>query len=88
MLSSNTSFISHLDACENKLGGEMGVFSKFFGAKSERLPPLSDAANLDVAGVRQTGGVDLVIACSGPLDESDQTIELLSQKVRNYLQWL
>jgi predicted Zn-dependent peptidase len=64
----------------------MGVFSKFFGATPQRPPPLSDADNLDVAGIRQTGGVDLVIACSGPLDESDQTIELLSQKVRNYLQ--
>ena len=64
----------------------MSVFSKFFGATSERPPPLTDADNLDVAGVRKTGGVDLVVSCSGPLDESDQTIALLSQKIRNYLQ--
>jgi hypothetical protein len=62
----------------------MGVFSKFFGATSGRPPPLTDADNLDVVGVRNTGGVDLAISCSGPLDDSDQTIALLSQKVRNY----
>jgi hypothetical protein len=64
----------------------MGVFNKFFGARSERTPPLTDADNLDLVGVRQAGGVDLVVSCSGPLDESDQTIELLSQKIKNYAQ--
>jgi hypothetical protein len=76
----------HARRSAQSLGGEMGVFSKFFGASSEGPPPLTNADNLDVVGVRQTGGVDLVISCSGPLDESDQTIALLSQKVRNYLQ--
>jgi hypothetical protein len=47
---------------------------------------LTDADNLDVVGVRKTGGLDLVVSCSGPLDDSDQTIELLSQKIRNYAQ--
>ena len=48
--------------------------------------PLTDADNLDAVGVRQTGGIDLVIVCSGPLDESDQTIELLTRKVKAYAQ--
>ncbi len=64
----------------------MGVFSKFFGGTSERMPPLTDGDNLDIVGVRQAGGVDLVVSCSGPLDESDQTIELLSHKIRSYAQ--
>src|SRR6187397_3174344 len=68
------------------LDGSMGVFSKFFGGSTERSPPLTDADNLDVVGVRKTGGVDLVVTCSGPLDGSDQTISLLSQKVKNYAQ--
>jgi hypothetical protein len=48
--------------------------------------PLTDADNLDAVGVRKGGGVDLVITCSGPLDDSSQTLELLAQKVRNYTQ--
>lgn len=51
-----------------------------------RTQPISDADNLDVVGVREDGGIDLVITCSGPLDDSNETVELLGQKVRNYAQ--
>ena len=46
--------------------------------------PLTDADNVDVVGVREGGGIDLVIACSGSLDDSNETIDLLALKVRNY----
>jgi predicted Zn-dependent peptidase len=48
--------------------------------------PLSDADNLDAVGIRNGGGVDLVITCSAPLDDSNPTIELLARKVRSYAQ--
>jgi hypothetical protein len=47
--------------------------------------PVSNLDAFDVVGVRNDGGLDLVISCSGPLDSSAQTIRNLETKVRNYL---
>lgn len=49
------------------------------------VSPLSDPGTLDVAGARKSGGLDMVISCSGPLDDSDQTLSLLDAKVRAYI---
>ena len=51
-----------------------------------KTPPLSEADNVDVVGVREGGGIDLVISCSGPLDDTNETVDLLALKVRNYAQ--
>jgi hypothetical protein len=47
--------------------------------------PISNLDAFDVVGVRKGGGVDLVISCSGPLDDGPATLTLLEQKVGNYL---
>lgn len=47
--------------------------------------PISNLDAFDVVGVRNDGGLDLVISCSGPLDSSPQTIRNIESKVRNYL---
>jgi hypothetical protein len=49
-----------------------------------QVGPLSDSDTIDDVGVLKDGGIDLVIACSGRLDDSDETVNLLSLKVRNY----
>ena len=48
--------------------------------------PIQDLDAFDVVGVRQDGGVDLVISCHGPLDNSTGTLAALEQKIRNYVQ--
>src|SRR3569832_423689 len=48
-----------------------------------QVGPLSDADTVDDVGVLKYGGVDLVIACSARLDDSDETVNLLFLKVRN-----
>jgi hypothetical protein len=50
----------------------------------EQAGPLSDADTVDVVGVLKDGGVDLAIAYRGPLDDSEETVNLLTLKVRNY----
>jgi hypothetical protein len=47
--------------------------------------PIGNLDRFDVVGVRKDGGVDVVISCAGPLDDSPETLWLLWQKVRNYL---
>ena len=47
--------------------------------------PVTNPDRFDVVGVRNDGGVDAVVSCQGPLDDSAQTLWLLGQKVRNYL---
>ena len=47
--------------------------------------PIGNLDALDVVGQRKGGGVDLVISCSGPLDEGVATLGLLERKVHNYL---
>lgn len=44
--------------------------------------------NIDVFGVRKDGGADLVIVSSGKLDESNETQQILLDKVENYLGYI
>jgi hypothetical protein len=46
---------------------------------------LSEPDNLDVIGERKDGGVDLLVATSGPLDASDETCHRLQVKLAAYL---
>jgi hypothetical protein len=48
-------------------------------------PPIQNLDAFDLVGERLDGGVDLVISCSGPLDESVGTLRLIEQKVTGYL---
>lgn len=47
--------------------------------------PIANLDAIDVVGVRQDGGLDLVISCSGPLDCSAETLKALCTKITNYL---
>ena len=47
--------------------------------------PIASNDLFDIVGVRRDGGVDTVITCSGPLDNSPETLSRLSSKVRGYL---
>lgn len=40
---------------------------------------------IDVVGVRLDGGIDLVISCYGPLDDSAETLAALETKINNYI---
>ena len=46
---------------------------------------IQNMGTFDVVGVRNDGGIDLVVSCAGPLDSSPDTLWRLGQKVRNYL---
>lgn len=48
-------------------------------------PPIQDLDSIDIVGVRAAGGVDLVVVCSGPLDDSVPTQGLIRDKLQNYL---
>lgn len=48
-------------------------------------PPIQNLDAFDIVGERRGGGVDLVVVCSGPLDDSVDTLDLLRIKVENYL---
>ncbi|KQY51936.1 hypothetical protein ASD14_04485 [Lysobacter sp. Root494] len=52
---------------------------------SDSNRPIENLDRFDVVGVRKDGGIDVVLSCSGPLDDSAETLWLLWQKVRNYL---
>jgi len=47
--------------------------------------PIADIDLLDIVGVRKDGGIDTVVVCSGPLDNSAETLSRLTRKVRGYL---
>jgi hypothetical protein len=47
--------------------------------------PIQNLDSFDIVGQRNDGGVDLVVVCSGPLDDSTRTQALLRGKVQNYL---
>ena len=47
--------------------------------------PIQDPQALDLVGERKESGVDLGIVCSGPLDDSAETLKLLARKIENYL---
>jgi hypothetical protein len=48
-------------------------------------PPIQNVDAFDVVGERRDGGVDLVVSCSGPLDSSPRTLELIERKIVAYL---
>jgi hypothetical protein len=48
-------------------------------------PPIQNVDAFDVVGERQDGGGDLVVSCSGPLDSSPRTLELIERKIVAYL---
>jgi len=47
--------------------------------------PIGPSDKFDIVGIRNDGGIDAVIVCSGPLDNSSTTLHDLELKVRNYL---
>ena len=47
--------------------------------------PIDPSDAFDIVGIRNDGGIDAVIVCSGPLDNSSTTLRDLELKVRNYL---
>jgi len=47
--------------------------------------PIQNLDSFDIVGERNDGGVDLVVVCSGPLDDSADTQALLKEKIQNYL---
>jgi hypothetical protein len=48
-------------------------------------PPIQNLDAFDIVGERKEGGVDLVVSCSGPLDSSTTTLDLIERKVGAYL---
>lgn len=57
----------------------------FMNSDPQMPSPLTDPDNLDVIGERNDGGVDMLVATSGPLDASDETCERLRAKLSAYL---
>jgi hypothetical protein len=51
----------------------------------EQESPIGPADAFDIVGARHDGGIDTVIVCSGPLDDSEVTLDRLALKTRNYL---
>ena len=47
--------------------------------------PIQNIDAFDVVGQRKDGGVDLVVSCSGPLDSSPGTLEIIQRKIDAYL---
>jgi hypothetical protein len=47
--------------------------------------PIQNLELIDIVGERLDCGIDFVVVCSGPLDESVETLSRLSQKLRGYL---
>jgi hypothetical protein len=47
--------------------------------------PIQNLDSFDIVGERNDGGVDLLVVCSGPLDDSTETQALIREKVQNYL---
>jgi len=51
----------------------------------ESQPPIQNIDAFDVVGQRKDGGVDLVVSCTGQLDSSSGTLELIERKIAAYL---
>jgi hypothetical protein len=51
----------------------------------EQDSPIGPTDAFDIVGARHDGGIDTVIVCSGPLDDSKSTLTRLATKTRNYL---
>ena len=48
-------------------------------------PPIQDLESIDLVGEREDDGIDLGIVCSGPLDESPDTLARLKEKLSGYI---
>jgi hypothetical protein len=48
--------------------------------------PIQNVDSIDIVGVRNDAGIDLVVLCSGPLDGSAETLRALREKVRGYIE--
>ncbi|MCI0360656.1 MAG: hypothetical protein L0211_19440 [Planctomycetaceae bacterium] len=48
-------------------------------------PPIQQLDSVDLTAKRRDGGVDLIIVASQPLDDSDETLDSIRQKVATYL---
>src|SRR5437762_1025034 len=48
-------------------------------------PPIQELDSIDLAAKRKDGGVVLVIVASQPLDDSEETLSSIREKVRTYL---
>jgi len=48
--------------------------------------PIQNVDSIDVVGVRNDAGIDLVVSCLGPLDGSPETLRTLREKVRGYIE--
>jgi hypothetical protein len=48
-------------------------------------PPIQNLDAIDILGERNDGGIDLAIVCSGPLDDSADTLRRVSEKIGGYL---
>jgi hypothetical protein len=51
----------------------------------EQDSPIGPTDAFDIVGARHDGGIDTVIVCRGPLDDSEVTLNRLALKTRNYL---
>jgi hypothetical protein len=49
------------------------------------VSPINDVTKLDLLVERQDGGVDMCIVAQGSVDGSQETLELIATKVRNYV---
>jgi hypothetical protein len=48
--------------------------------------PIQNVDSIDIVGLRNDAGIDLVVLCSGPLDGSAETLRALREKVRGYIE--
>lgn len=49
-------------------------------------PPIQDLESVDITGKRHDGGAELVIVVSQPLDDADETLDSIREKVDLYLE--
>ena len=49
------------------------------------VSPINDATKLDLLVERQDGGIDMCIVAQGPVDGSQETLNLIETKIRNYV---
>ena len=47
--------------------------------------PIQNPEGIDLVGKRRDGGVDMVIAASGPLDDTPELLQMIRRKVELYL---
>ena len=50
--------------------------------------PVGDPDQIDIICARRDGGVDLLLVCGRELDLSDQTMDVVASKLRNYCQYV